>query len=359
MNVRTVSATPRSAGRQLARVERQRDERQQPRHERGRLVGGAAADAGARARSARRDRSVPGRARRPRAAAAPPPARGRSSCATRRRTCCARTGVVAADPPAVPVRRVAADARSAMAPPRRAPARPGGCCARCAGAAARGSSSSSIPSSGRWPGRCSTPGRAARTPSSGTGAGTASTTPTTRRRSAASGSPRYHEAAAERAALTIAASVRLAELEREAGRAAELVPLSADLFPAPDPAGHRRRRVARAPRAPDRLGAPARGHRADAGARPAPRRRVARRRGDAATRTTRRAVPAPNARLARRAPDEEAARLILCADVGIVPFKVEPFNDAGLPYRILKYARLGRRTVVAAARRRRHLVARR
>jgi hypothetical protein len=28
-----------------------------------------------------------------------------------------------------------------------------------------------------------------------------------------------------------------------------------------------------------------------------------------------------------------------------VPFKVEPFNDAGLPYRILKYARLGRRTV--------------
>ena len=28
-----------------------------------------------------------------------------------------------------------------------------------------------------------------------------------------------------------------------------------------------------------------------------------------------------------------------------MPFKVEPFNDAGLPYRILKYARLGRRTV--------------
>jgi hypothetical protein len=43
--------------------------------------------------------------------------------------------------------------------------------------------------------------------------------------------------------------------------------------------------------------------------------------------------------------DEEAARLILCADVGIVPFEHSPFNDAGLPYRILKYARLGRRTV--------------
>jgi hypothetical protein len=43
--------------------------------------------------------------------------------------------------------------------------------------------------------------------------------------------------------------------------------------------------------------------------------------------------------------DEEAARLILTADAGIVPFKVEPFNDAGLPYRILKYALLGRHTV--------------
>jgi hypothetical protein len=43
--------------------------------------------------------------------------------------------------------------------------------------------------------------------------------------------------------------------------------------------------------------------------------------------------------------DEEASALIRAADVGIVPFRVEPFNDAGLPYRILKYARLGRRTV--------------
>ena len=41
----------------------------------------------------------------------------------------------------------------------------------------------------------------------------------------------------------------------------------------------------------------------------------------------------------------EAARLIACADVGIVPFKREPFNDAALPYRILKYALLGRATV--------------
>ena len=46
-----------------------------------------------------------------------------------------------------------------------------------------------------------------------------------------------------------------------------------------------------------------------------------------------------------RVEDVAAARLVLSADVGIVPFKVEPFNDAALPYRILKYARLGRRTV--------------
>jgi len=43
--------------------------------------------------------------------------------------------------------------------------------------------------------------------------------------------------------------------------------------------------------------------------------------------------------------DEEAARLIALADVGIVPFERSDFNETGLPYRILKYARLGRRTV--------------
>ena len=56
-------------------------------------------------------------------------------------------------------------------------------------------------------------------------------------------------------------------------------------------------------------------------------------------------LTAPNLVWLGRRSDEEAARLILCADVGIVPFEHSPFNDAGLPYRILKYARLGRRTV--------------
>jgi hypothetical protein len=46
--------------------------------------------------------------------------------------------------------------------------------------------------------------------------------------------------------------------------------------------------------------------------------------------------------------DEAAARLILASDVGIVPFKAEPFNDAALPYRIIKYARVGRATVSPA-----------
>jgi glycosyltransferase involved in cell wall biosynthesis len=54
---------------------------------------------------------------------------------------------------------------------------------------------------------------------------------------------------------------------------------------------------------------------------------------------------APNLVWLGRRSDDEAARLILCADVGILPFRVEPFNDAALPYRILKYARLGRRTI--------------
>ena len=37
---------------------------------------------------------------------------------------------------------------------------------------------------------------------------------------------------------------------------------------------------------------------------------------------------------------------ILTADAGIVPFERSDFNEAALPYRILKYARLGRRTVM-------------
>jgi hypothetical protein len=153
-----------------------------------------------------------------------------------------------------------------------------------------------------------------------------------------------HEAAAQLSSLTFVASDELARLEAEAGRDAKLVPLSADTFPAPDPTsavvaislGHLGWRTdwtllrAVAQRLPglvlllvgawhddeckdDRDYAWCRAH--------------------------------PGFVWLGARSDEEAARLILCADVGIVPFRVEPFNDAGLPYRILKYARLGRRTV--------------
>ncbi len=153
-----------------------------------------------------------------------------------------------------------------------------------------------------------------------------------------------HELAADRSSLTFVASEELARIEREAGRSAELVPLAADDFPAPDPN--------------DAVIAVSLGH-------------LGRRTDWALLRALGQRMPQltlllvgewhddesgsdPDYTWCRSHPgfvwlghrdDEEAARLILCADVGIVPFKVEPFNDAGLPYRILKYARLGRHTV--------------
>lgn len=153
-----------------------------------------------------------------------------------------------------------------------------------------------------------------------------------------------HELAATESSLTFVASGELQRLEREAGRDAELVTLAADDFPAPDPTGaviavslgHLGRRTdwallrAVGERMPElTLLLVGEHHEGES--------------GDDADERWCRAHPG-FVWLGRRC-DEEAARLILCADVGIVPFKVEPFNDAGLPYRILKYARLGRHTV--------------
>ncbi len=155
---------------------------------------------------------------------------------------------------------------------------------------------------------------------------------------------RLHEQAAARSALTFVVSGKLAELEREAGREAQLVGLAADSFPAPDPGsavvavslGHLGWRTdwallrAVAEKMPELvlllIGA---WHEKECSA-------------DADFTWCR---SAPNLVWLGRRDDEEAARLILCADVGILPFRVEPFNDAALPYRILKYARLGRRTI--------------
>jgi hypothetical protein len=163
-----------------------------------------------------------------------------------------------------------------------------------------------------------------------------------------------HEQAARRAQIVFVASEALADLEREAGREATLVPLSADGFPAPDPLGPRDEHGTHRPP----VVAVSLGH-------------LGWRTDWALLHEVSRRMPElvlllvgawhddecredPDYAACRAAPnlvwlgaqdDEAAARLILCADVGIVPFKVEPFNDAGLPFRILKYALLGRRTV--------------
>ena len=153
-----------------------------------------------------------------------------------------------------------------------------------------------------------------------------------------------HEQAAQASALTFVVSGKLAELEREAGREAQLVGLAADSFPAPDPGaavvavslGHLGWRTdwallrAVAERMPELVLLLVGEWHDDECAK------------DADFVWCR---SAPNLVWLGRRSDEEAARLILCADVGILPFAVEPFNDAALPYRILKYARLGRRTI--------------
>jgi glycosyltransferase involved in cell wall biosynthesis len=153
-----------------------------------------------------------------------------------------------------------------------------------------------------------------------------------------------HEQAAERSSTIITASEELTRLEGVAGRRAITVPLAADSFPAPPPGetvvavslghlGHRTdwtllREICE--RMPELvlllIGA---WHADESGA-------------DPDFQALRRA---PNAIWLGRRSDEEAARLISLADVGIVPFERSEFNDTALPYRILKYARLGRRTV--------------
>lgn len=153
-----------------------------------------------------------------------------------------------------------------------------------------------------------------------------------------------HEQAAARSALTFVASDELARLEREAGREPALVALAADGFPALDPGasvvavslGHLGRRCdwallrAVCEQVPELTLLAIGAFHADEV-------------DDDADAAWCRACPQIVWLGART--DEEAARLIGCADVGIVPFLVEPFNDAGLPYRILKYARQGVRTV--------------
>ena len=153
-----------------------------------------------------------------------------------------------------------------------------------------------------------------------------------------------HAAAAERADLVFAVSTTLVELERAAGREALLMPSAADSFPAPDLTaaviavcfGTNGRRTdwsllrALAERMPELVvlfvGTLNEGECSD----------------DADFQACR-AFPG-FVWLGRRSNDE-AARLIVCADIGLLPYRRDDFNDAGLPNRILKAARLGRRTI--------------
>lgn len=187
----------------------------------------------------------------------------------------------------------------------------------------------------------------------------------------------WHEAMATASTLTFAVSGRLAELEEEAGRAAITVGLSADDFPdgplEPTPRGAELIAAAGADRPPVLEVDPAAVDQASHGAEP-----VAVSLGHLGRRTDwawlRGAVERlpdlrlllvgawhddevgddPDYRWLRacsqvvwlgRLGDEEAAEVIAQADVGLVPFLVDPFNECGLPTRILKYARLGRPTI--------------
>lgn len=154
-----------------------------------------------------------------------------------------------------------------------------------------------------------------------------------------------HGLAAGRAKITYAVSEPLVEIERQAGREAILMTTPADRFPAPAPEGN--------------VVAVSLGHlgwRTDWSL----LREVADELGEKLVLFLigawheEECADDPDFKACRRHPslvwlgpldDEAASRVILASDVGIVPFRLEPFNDAGLPNRILKYARLGRMTV--------------
>lgn len=153
-----------------------------------------------------------------------------------------------------------------------------------------------------------------------------------------------HRRASDQASLVVASSGKLEALAQQDGRPTVLSPLAADSFPAPDPRpglvalslGHLGRRTDWAllrglgERLPElQLLLVGELH-----AEECP--------GDEDLAWCRAHPPFV---FCGPLPDEGAAQLLRLSDVGILPFRHDDFNDAGLPYRILKAARLGRRTV--------------
>jgi hypothetical protein len=152
-----------------------------------------------------------------------------------------------------------------------------------------------------------------------------------------------HQRALERSTLTFAVSDALADIDRAAGHDVTVVASAHDSFPAPDPTavvafslGHLGRRTdwallrSLSERMPELvLLLIGEAHEDESGSDP----------------DFQACRAAPNLVWLGRRADEEAARLMLLADAGIVPFERSAFNDTSLPQRILKAARLGRRTV--------------
>ena len=154
-----------------------------------------------------------------------------------------------------------------------------------------------------------------------------------------------HERLAKRADWIFTVTDALAQIERAAGREADVLPPPHDRFPSPDPnkavfaatMGHLGRRtdwglLASLLEAMPELTLLLIGemHPDETP-------------DDEAMK---RVQKAPGAVVLGSLTDEAAARVISAADVCLLPFRVDEFNDAGLPQRILKSAKLGRRTLV-------------
>jgi glycosyltransferase involved in cell wall biosynthesis len=162
-----------------------------------------------------------------------------------------------------------------------------------------------------------------------------------------------HRAAATRSSLTFAVSDELARLEREEGRQAYVIPSAADSFPAlasTAQAGSIRR-----PAGAVAVSLGGLGWRNDwrllrytLSALPDLRLHLIGRweDGECASDPDYVALRAePRVTWHGRISDQEAADVIALSDVGLIPFTRSEFNNAGLPNRILKYARMGRRTI--------------